>query len=467
MGNNLREAINGFDSQPSVSNKKQLNYALFLEILDAVKGLKKILCRASDQIFRVGFDNPEDQRGPDAFPDYIDWHGKKKDFSEMLIKLHKDLMKKICNKGHRSHDKTLLALKGNEQDRKMWIRSTLGFICNNKLFEEEIKSYKNKKKHILQTVAELFKNNANNFTNYNDIEGLIKKTFNEDIHQTLKTEFSSAEIACWALLNAFDSVEDVSRWIKGKFGKDSINENDIPHYKKRIEEQILRYLPKSQEPKFVPVPEDLGDDEDSEWSTMESDMERLIDWQKEAFFWIPDKPFRGESLEGRGADRAVYIAFFYSWLRRCSYATFEEIAGEAGVSSASTVSRNWKPHLTLERPFPDKAVGVIHPVYFSDSSRSSIGLHDTNIRCYPGPYDGKKYAQVFGKKEILWNIYELLINDNMLDQMMHLYDKIEEVLKKKGYCFSGEIKYSDDIGLNGKKVPNTILYIKSIQEENS
>jgi hypothetical protein len=38
--------------------------------------------------------------------------------------------------------------------------------------------------------------------------------------------------------------------------------------------------------------------------------------QKEAFFWIPGNTFKNKHLTGDRSKRAVYIGYFYAWLKK-------------------------------------------------------------------------------------------------------------------------------------------------------
>ncbi len=59
-------------------------------------------------------------------------------------------------------------------------------------------------------------------------------------------------------------------------------------------------------------------------------MLELFSWQKEAFFWRPGEYYQEKKLD---ANRPVYIAFFYSWLRKCSSMTYGDIFKDCETSA--------------------------------------------------------------------------------------------------------------------------------------
>lgn len=204
-------------------------------------------------------------------------------------------------------------------------------------------------------------------------------------------------------------------------------------------------------------------------------MEDLIDFknniedqiknQNKAFFWIPGKLYKGKILNGEKSDKAVYIAYFYSFLRKNSYATYTDIAREAGGAQVSGPSRDWVPNYELERPFLVSMANFMQPVFFSEESRNIVGLSDRSIRCYQGTYNNDKYTKIKKKKKILWDIYELLCNPDYIHDHIKLAGKniISDLSTDNNICLELELTTNKDIGLHLKKNCYILLHIKSIK----
>ena len=133
MVSEIKEALKDYIKQPLPSNKKKLFKSLWTEIIDALKGRKKYTKYNRKYLFYY-----ESKINKDILPDEVGLFGIKKDFSEVLIELIKDLIKKIDN--HEKNSATIIALTRDKKDRKKWIRYTMGLILTNKIFKEEIGS---------------------------------------------------------------------------------------------------------------------------------------------------------------------------------------------------------------------------------------------------------------------------------------------------------------------------------------
>jgi len=186
--------------------------------------------------------------------------------------------------------------------------------------------------------------------------------------------------------------------------------------------------------------------------------------QKEAFFWIPGNTFKNKHLTGDRSKRAVYIGYFYAWLRNKSGAEFKEIAKEIGVDRSAF--NRWTPHFMLEQPF-QKETNFIS-VYFDKPARDNIGLSDDNIRCYRGKCLNNSYEPVKNIKENLWKLYDFLRNDllmNFIENNPHDYNENDR-LKNQNFPFTFEptikeaIKEEIDIGECERE---KIIFIKSME----
>jgi len=177
-----------------------------------------------------------------------------------------------------------------------------------------------------------------------------------------------------------------------------------------------------------------------------------INLQKKALFWIPGKLFLDKQLEARA--KALYIAFFYTWLRRCSNASFTKIAKEIGVS-IQNLNREWKPCAELEQPFLEKK--AICNVAFSENSIKKLGMKDTDIRCFRKKNDKKKYLQVRNIKICLWIIYNFLRNKALLNAIEENWSYLtnDDFLEMN-------LPFDFDFGLKAPNKPHKQIKIKSI-----
>jgi len=195
------------------------------------------------------------------------------------------------------------------------------------------------------------------------------------------------------------------------------------------------------------------------------DFKNNIEDQNKAFFWIPGELYKGKKLNGEKSGKAVYIAYFYSFLRKNSYATNTDIAREAGGAQVSGPSRDWIPNDELKRPFLVNMEDFMQPVFFSEESRKVVGLHDRKARCYQGTYNNDKYTKIKKKKKILWDIYELLCNPDYIHDHIKLAGKniISDLSTDNNICIELELTTNKDIGLHLKKNCYILLHIKSIK----
>ena len=101
-------------------------------------------------------------------------------------------------------------------------------------------------------------------------------------------------------------------------------------------------------------------------------------------------------------------------MRRCSGAIQRTIALELKASD-STVGR-WLPHAILVPPFIVMMQSTdINPVYFNDQAREALCLLSRGIRA-KNDYNKKTAPVILEKKETLWCIYLLLMDQDTIAQ---------------------------------------------------
>lgn len=492
VSNINNEVIMNYIKQPSLPNKNKLIEFLWAEIIAALKGCKS--CKQFEHKYKFHYKykiTPEIQQN--SLPDEVELFGIKKDFNEASEELVNDFIKKITN--YKEYNKTILALKGCEIDRKKWIRSTLGIILTSKTFKKEITDHERKKRAVKGNIKKLFfTNKIANFSSIEEIKDIIKNNsnvFNADAQKKLFDDFNNQHVACWALSFAPFSDYDAIKWIKNNLNG-NIDEKMFKKYCKNVEKAIMRYLKENiaDTEKKESIDIDVRNNKDNyklnpldkesfeehfrdTYKEMADSGIDVINWQKDAFFWKPGSKFRvwdsGSSfrdieLTGAKKDIAMYIAFFYAWLRRCSFATLDEIAKEASLKDASTVSRNWKPHQAIAEPFP-KVHDVFCPVCFSEKARFRLGMFDDNIRLYrKNDYESEEYKKnILTRKNILWKIYyDLLKQDDSIDEIETNYNNTEKMFTKDKFKISYDYTSNDDLNLHPKK-RYFLIHIKSIQ----
>ena len=187
------------------------------------------------------------------------------------------------------------------------------------------------------------------------------------------------------------------------------------------------------------------------------DHRKRIDLQHKALFWKPGEPFNGHRLVGGKSDRAVYISFFYAYLRRSSNAGYSEIAQEIGVSP-SAPNRDWLPHKSLAEVFDLKRSNIssmMIPVYFSPKVRGALGLNESTARCYRGDCSDEAYQRVEDAKKVLWRIYMRLCDPNLTHNSLTLTDNLCD--ERIGVRL--EMTTSHALGLKLNKGPCNMVHV--------
>jgi len=481
----LSRAINDYlESKPGA--EKVFIESLWDNIFEAVKGQRQSRCTMSMQEFRFSY-SCDTEETLHLLPDDIKWYGIRKDFIDALGELYDHLISKIQER----HPETIMALTGSDIDKIKWIRSSLGIVISNKVFNEEKNRYRREYNAVLGKINKAFKNK--NFFTFESTELFLAEILDDRIHQMIRQNFRSIEMACWVLSKTAFSDQEVINWIEQNYNEvltiDTIRANT-----KRVNQKIVQHIIEPQG-KDTPFRDDTiqpvdspflspdhfvqnGDGDDIEgyakshdefvnndWiihrliekeSETESDEVNIIEWQKEVFFWKPGKTILGKTAQ---ATRAMYIAFFYAWLRRCSFANNSEIAQEVGVVTSSVI--RWKPELRLREPFPD-VEGVFFPVYFDEPSRNSLGLFDQTLRCYSKEdYGGADYFPVLKRKEALWHVYGLLRDTDRIDEIEASFDK-NNAFSNELFQYSLEIMLNEDLGIHPRR-SYSVLCIRDME----
>ena len=144
-------------------------------------------------------------------------------------------------------------------------------------------------------------------------------------------------------------------------------------------------------------------------SSLTDDYFQIVSKQKEAFFWKPGMLFQDQTIDSKNA---IYLAFFYMWLRLMSNASKTEVTEELGVSRSKT--KGWLPHPKLQEPF-DHIDFPFFNVFFSKQAIETMGLHEKHIRCFKGSCEKEKYKPIEKTKNNLWDVYDFLRNFSLID----------------------------------------------------
>ena len=187
------------------------------------------------------------------------------------------------------------------------------------------------------------------------------------------------------------------------------------------------------------------------------DFKNIIKLQKKAFYWIPKEKYLGKKID---VKNSVYLSYFYTFLRKNSFATYTDIAKET-KSQITGPSRDWIPkHHKLKEPFLTDMEGIMTPVFFSKNSRKKFGLYTSKIRCYCGSYENDEYKDIKNKKDLFWQIYKFLINENtqeIIHDMMMINKKIH--LSSDDLSVELILTVNKDIDLHLRKAPYNIIYV--------
>ena len=351
--------------------------------------------------------------------------------------------------------------------------------------------------------------NSKRFSTITKIYDFIcQQTFPNEVLDCLKKLFSEPEVACWALSHAGYSNNNIIKWIENNFNitidtsQIIFNKNSI---NKRLKPFLQEYFHDFDNP--VPLTETKEDNEGKKYENNIYDIEQarrmnnyflssqddeihdlntisldelierqescqaknrfdeLINSQQKAFFWKPGEKFDGEFLT---APKAIYIAFFYRWLRVCSHAKQREIAIELGVDDSRITGWKNSSHPKLAKYFPDTlfdSLKGVAPVIFHKETHEIMGMNSQNLRCYLGPFKGNKYSDIYNKKMIVWNVYELIRSDEWKEkaELVHRQKIFFEIYTHNNIEIHFQIILSNELAMHPSS-RDIFIDIKAIKE---
>ena len=458
----LAQLILNYTSDPRKDLHEPISEALWDEVLASLNNLNRSRCPFSPRFFILTYDNPK-ARQNNKIPDHVEWMGIKKDFADALEKLFLKLFENI-----KEGKNTDAFLKGGEDARK-WIRSTLSYVLNNKVFYSETTLYQSIKKKVRVSLSIS-----------------IERSGTESIDSFLdKFEKITGCLVQQELLRKF-SKQDLERWLnhcRNIINLDSENDfsdQDEAHayrVQKAIIGEAAAFLFSSRRAKFISgdEPTESGPDrfEKLEAENYQTDRtkfysdlaEKHFGFQKDVFFWLPGQSINGLRASEISDKNPVYLGFFYSWLKQSSHYTASDIANILNVS-ASAISRDWKPGDIFAKAFATGnfyAEDGIYPVAFTQASRAALGLFDRKIRCFKKKdYDGASYKEVFDRKKIIWSIYEVMRSADIVDQIESAFVNAHYAeISKDGHAIKFKLISNEELGILTKQ-RYTILKVVGI-----
>ena len=179
MGNPFPEKLHQYYQNPNQLLFDQIQNYLWDELIEAINGIKRVTCALTYQLFTFRY-NSKGQNF-DQIPDCVVWNGEERDFGDALEAIFVDLSRKIQKRTH------LEALFKEQADRCRWIRSTLGLVLTNKVFNHSISRYQSEKRKIRKFISNAVKQSNGQFKQFlADIESLAGPLFVEACEQKLE-----------------------------------------------------------------------------------------------------------------------------------------------------------------------------------------------------------------------------------------------------------------------------------------
>jgi len=448
---NLSDILDNYQTNPD-QYINQLREALTFEITEVMKRQ-----RASEYVRQSKYKSYTFiliYKEGEELPIKVKWNDYEELFDDAFVAVFLQLLKKIDEayfaENKRSNVyKTVQAMKGEEKDRKRWIKSTLGMVLHNKVFYDRIYPkvslfgdlnqgihYNFKKINIENELADDLKKDGDVL--HIQPQGSILKS--PDVYKKTNYNSTGANFENALKENTVDQNDNLEKKKKALQKKDfSWSIWDI--------NQKINY--NTEEVNFENVLMDKFVDPE--------DIREVLSMQKEAFFWTPlIKIYQGKVLEVK--KRLVTIIYFYYWLRvRLSGAKPKNFAKEVEVDVTnacwSNVKQYWLPDPNLLQPFT-KTIPTC-PVFFENDAICRAGLLNQTIRNYNKKKekeyqeDSKEYMPVKIRKEILWQIYnDELTNAHLIEyfnsEFLDLDEKIKPIKRDK-YTF--EIKINENPGV--------------------
>ncbi len=519
MNRCLGDAIKNFLSSDK-NTEVQMATLLEQEIRKVLK--QQTTSSYAGRKYNLVYEPPYNKSSKDKLPDFVELYGCKKEFHiavnelfiHLLTTIHTAAVKYktlgfspplsefldmqpdhlLQTNKHRfllKNEQSIINGLINKKDRIKLIRSNLGMVLTNTVFNDEIKSYKRKKRVTVNFINQIF--SGKTFSSMTEIGNLFGQ-IDQGAYENLRAHFADSDIAAFALFcttcrscenstTTWDKTDNTSaaiRWIKThlEVSKDKPELfTGIENVKKKFLNYLISKIPKDVSMDCVNEDDNIQENTFDECALWEANHNELDDrnryeFQQDALFWMPGtQRFWNGSLEEHVGtpEKPLFIAFFYTWLKQCSGEVPKNIAKELKVSEG-TLSR-WNPHILLRFPFLD-ADEPIFPVYFNYESRQKIGLYDTNIRVCKKPcYASEDKATIdpfMKRKKILWKIYEfvrkagdLVYELDFLKKTGRMHDSISNKHPFSiQFCYNYEIEESED--LDTKNYLRQYVYITGI-----
>jgi len=446
---NLSDILDNYQNNPD-QYIDQLREALTVEITEVMK--RKIVSEYVRQSKFKSYTFILIYKGDKMLPTKVKWNDYEEPFDDAFVAVFLQLLKKIdeaffAEKKRSNAYKTVQAMKGEEIDRKRWIKSTLSMVLHNKVFYDRI-----------YPKVSLF-GDLNQGIHYNSKKINIENEFADDLEK-------EGDVLLIQPQGSIVKSPDV-------FKKTNYNSTE-PNFENALKENTIDLNDNLKEKKKVLQKKDFS------WSTWDinqkinynteevnfedvlmdkfvdpEDKREVLSMQKEAFFWTPlIKLFQGKILK---AKKPVFIIFFYYWLTvLLSGSKPEKFAEKIEVKNASISSLKryqWLPEAELIKPFAETIPTC--PIFFEEDAISKAGLLNKDIRAYHSKNKeeysegSKKYIPVKIRKEILWQVYnDELTNVHLIEYFNSDFLDLDEgfkPIKRDKYTF--EIKINDNPGV--------------------
>jgi hypothetical protein len=382
------DLLSTYYQNPNASSFKVIQEHLWDAFIASISGIRKLRCAISQQSFLFIY---PDGCHKSKVATIILWNNIEKDFSELI----KFGFEELSNKAREKKLNAMLA----GTDRIRWFRATAAIVLTNKVYGKEINLFKGAKNKANRTLCQ----------DLSDSNGTVTSPI-ELVRTNALYGSEAAQLAFGVMSNSDDcKIEEKIKKAASAIasfqphGCDHIH--DEPNYNFNPDED--KYNKLSDEQSFSVYCDEI---QNNPVEVIKS----IIDRQSYSLFGKGTEPL---AFVQPGDKKTVCIGFFYSWLRKCSGASYTEISSESQVS-VSTVSRDWKPEAEMLKYFQDGCFHAdygIYPVFLGPMMRGHIGLYEKAIRnnkTYPADNASNL---VFVSKRLLWDIYQFIMAQGQFD----------------------------------------------------
>jgi hypothetical protein len=387
------DLLSTYYRNPNASNYKAIQEHLWDDFIASISGIRKLRCTISKQSFLFIY---PDGCHKSKIATLILWNNIEKDFSELIKFGFEELLSKAKEK------RLDATLTGTERTR--WFRATAAIVLTNKVYAKELSRFKTAKTKASRTLWQDLSNLnvaltlPNQLVNTIGLYGaeaaqLAFEVMSDPGHFTVDDSKAEEKIRKAAsVLASFNTYE--SDHVQYDLSCDSYSDEDKSS-RLTDEQSFAVYCQKINNNQIEML-------------------KILIDQQNQCLFGNQIEPYTFIQTDDQ---KTICVGFFYSWLRKCSGASYTEIAAESKVS-VSAVTRDWKPEDTLLQFFPDGSFHAdygIYPVSLSSAMRGHIGLFEKVIRNNKAYRVDKGNHQVYVSKCLLWDIYLFIMAQGQLD----------------------------------------------------